>query len=364
MQKSLKRKLIVAITILGSLWPNLIAMKAKKLFPSVKKINKDLYVGKVGEKFYVAMEQINQDNIDKWTEYARIQVSAGSHKPLKYLSSSDDSGHFLQVLKFYRDGKITSDNELWIAYASSRPVTGKAKKLGLCNPFIEMFVTVVTSPDALITSHMGISRTWKTAYDLQQKPPRRRKHPYQSVHLHSFAAKVMKLKNPRRKYMLTAPNPVMRNILLKKMPKDSIFVGDNLYQKELEEIEKDPKAWLIIRDLEIEGELHEDRDKRLNQEAEEMYRDFKCEEKNRLLKTNPPRIRITDQQFTIQKPDKTTFITFKKSTPVYQWMFTDPYRSIGLTCPYVLIDLDALSVFETLEQPKALIFPIQKIIGH
>jgi hypothetical protein len=342
------KQLMFTIIVLASLWLNLTAMEHQKLFPNVKKINCGLYVGKVADGFYLAMKRIDQNNIDDWLQYALFQGSAYSHIPLKkYLPDSSGIGHFRQVLSSYEQSEIIHNNELWVAYASNKPITKGDKPR---NSFIEMFLTVVTSPKALITSHMGISRTWEAAYDLQQNPPKRKKHPYQSVHLHSFAAKVMKLIDPKKVYMLTAPTPLMSKILLMKMPTGSVFIGDNFYQKKLNEIKKDPKKLLTEWDLKvIEKETVQDRDERLKEAVDFLYKDYKCKEKFSLLKTNPPRIiRTNNQGFIIQNSNGKTLVTFDRDVSTYQWMFTAAYKDSGLTLPYVLVDLDELSKIFTL----------------
>jgi len=318
---------------------------------NVNKISEGLYTGKVADTFYLAMERVDSKNINQWLKYAHEQVEFEAN--LIYLPNKDGSAHFELVLKEYQSDEINQkDNELWIAYASTIPVTKKTQ-LSDGGAHIDMFVTVVTSSEALITSHMGISRTWQAASDLQKKPPRRIKHPDQSVHLHSFAAKVTKMRDPEKVYMLTAPAIAMRDILIKKMPPYSVFVGDSIYQQELEAAEKDPKSLLTKFDLKDQkGETAQEREERLNKKARYLYDYYKIGEKMRLLKTNPPRIvRVKDgrkQTFTIQKPDGVLLVTFDQSTTDYQWMFAGAYISEGLKLPYILVDLDKLAAVSAL----------------
>ncbi len=323
-------------------------------FPGLKKINDDLYVGKVADKFYLAMERVTPETVGDWLRYAKRQVVAGERVNFKSLPSLDGSQHFQLVLEEYKSNVIHQKaNELWIAYASDIPVTKRAElntDEGDENPHIEMFVTAITSPDALITSHMGISRTWEGALGLDRTPPTRKKHPDQSLHLHSFAAKVMKLKDPRKVYMLTAPATAMRDIIIKKMPAGSVFVGDSLYQNRLEAAEKDRSILLSPYDLkERKNESADKRQERLKKEAQSKYDYYKIPERISLLKSNPPRIIRTrdgmQQTFTLQNPDASPLVTFDQSSPIYQWMFTRAYQDMVLHLPYILVDLDTLAQF-------------------
>ena len=84
-----------------------------------------------------------------------------------------------------------------------------------------MYVTVTTNANALITSHMGVTMSVEGA-------ARRLKGHSQakgtSVDLHAFAAKVMLMRNPLRKYMINAPMRDMEKIIAKALP-NSIHVG-------------------------------------------------------------------------------------------------------------------------------------------
>lgn len=129
-----------------------------------------------------------------------------------------------------------------------------------------------------------------------------------SVHLHSFTAKVMKIRNPKRKYMLFPPLHLMLEILVKKLPKNSIFIGDNLYQETLEQTYKNlnillsnnsfnprPHCFFVLNDKLLNYD-----DKRAfvklfskdKNKGKQFIKD-KYDERIRLLKTNPPLIKLT-----------------------------------------------------------------------
>ena len=336
-----------------------------ELFPDVIKISDDLYVGKVRENFYLAMERIDASNIDMWKNYAQKQETA-VRRGYSNLSL-DGIGHFILVLDQFREGIIKPSNELWVAYASNKPVTKKTDlnlDAPLKNPSIEMFVTVISSPEALLTSHMGISRTVENFIALEKEPPTAIKHPYQSVDLHSFAAKVMKIRDPRKKYMLTAPAIAMRNILIKRMPPNSVFVGDDLYQKRIEAAENDPMTLLGERELRVKAnETPTEREERLQSVTQKDYKRNDIKEKFSWLKTNPPRIIRTngkEKTFLIQNPDRTPLVTFDQSSPIYQFIFTEPYRDKGILLPYILIDLDMLAKAGGLVPLTS--YPLEKIL--
>lgn len=129
--------------------------------------------------------------------------------------------------------------------------------------------------------------------------------------------------------MLTAPTEIMRNILLNNLPQNSVFIGDDLYQKKLECIKT-----ILSKDL---------FDSTKNAIS--------------LLETNPPRI-ICDNslwylRFTIKNPNGTPLVSFHELTSTYQWMFAGlgVFRG-SLTFPYVLVDLDALANVKKLANIK------------
>lgn len=309
-------------------------------YPGVEKLTDDLYVGKVNDDFYLGMERVTDDNIAGWLAFAHDQLVVGCRKKdLKYLPSIDGSEFFEQVLHDYDDAVIAPYHELWVAYASSVPV------VGLFNiedaAFIDMFVTVITTQDALLTSHMGISRTWQAAQAIEEGT--RTKHADQSIHLHSFAAKVMRLRDHRKMYMLTVPVPSMRAILIAKLPALSVFVGDSVYNARLKVLQKGHEELQCAPVAEVVRKSDSFRRKA----ADDFYFYDRYKEQIGLLQTNPYRIirhqSDSVQEFTIQWPHGEPLVTFDEKTAAYQWLFTRSYVDLWLTIPYVLVDLDVLA---------------------
>jgi hypothetical protein len=286
MQKKLRALIIIFVFMNFSLC----AMEQREVF-SIEKKNDGLYVGEIAGKFYVALERINEDNLNTWLKYSRNQHRYISKKikkgeQLMYLPNANGAKSFKQVLECYKKNSIKHTNELWIAYASRKEVTGKAfLQVNSKKTDIEMYMTVITSPNAFITSHMGISRTWEMAEDLEKNP--QKKHKYQSLYLHAFAARVMRQIDSKKIYMMTAPNELMYKILLKKLPLDSIFL-----------------------------ENHD-------------FSHFSVESNTFYL-------------FTLSGEP---LVVFNELTLTYQWLYTQPYKERNKCFPYVLIVLEDLARF-------------------
>jgi len=319
-------------------------------WPAVKKINENFYVSKVANTFYLTMERVNDSNILDWLKYSARECCAIAHYALKRLNS-DGAGHFRNVLKYYNEKNFNKDADLWVVYASYIPKINKTLTADL--KAIDMYMSVITAKDALITSHMGISRSWQSAYDLEAydfvakqgdtklnefehlSECSRKKIPYQSMYLHAFAAKIMKNIDQKKVFMLTAPTNIMRSIILKKMPQESVFVGDNIYKEELED-----KTIPDINKSIILGKWHWNKE-RSNSVKLERIGDLRSG-----LVTNPPRIIIKADHFSIQNQNGENLITIESFNQTYQWLFTDPYVSHGLNCPYTLVLLDKLAHYK------------------
>jgi hypothetical protein len=321
-------------------------------FGGIKEIEKDhLYVGAVADDFHVAMERITDENAKMWKEYAASQYyKIRCSKPLKYLPIVGGCGHFERVLD--SADILMKNNELWVAYASNKEITQKAKLSipsgqFVSDPHIEMYVSVLIPSRAPVTAHMGISRTWEAAIDFQKKSTKRKKHPDQSVHLHSFAAQVSKLRDPKKVFMLTAPVEAMRTILIKKMPSGSVFIGDSDYQKEVEGYAQNPMSCLGEYDLQSEeNETEAEKKTRLEKIAVRRNKTFKIADKMSLLKTHPPRVKQIDDKdttkLTIFNADGLPLVTLDKSNLEDYWAFMSIYQPGSLLSPYALVDLGVL----------------------
>lgn len=210
----------------------------------IHKVSENLYVGQIKDRdLRVVMERVDEVNIRQWQQYISVQsnprvVSLASCSLPRGGTTGDGSLHFQRVLADVNYLK----NEIWVAYvtraAQPTAIPDEMKYYSIFdidsslsgggNTFardIQMSVTVTSSPDALITSHMGIARSFEGSLSSEKGI---------SMDLHSFAAKVMLLRNPDRKYMINAPVFAMEEIVLKALPQD-VFVGTREMQKILEE---------------------------------------------------------------------------------------------------------------------------------
>ncbi|MBX9977304.1 MAG: hypothetical protein K2X98_03550, partial [Alphaproteobacteria bacterium] len=211
---------------------------------NIKKVNDNFYVGKIKDQpLWLVMEHIaDKSTLDKWKDYIDVQTNPRSvdfaPKGSKKFTT-DGSATFRTVLN-------TTDmhkNEVWVAYITSNPnprpiaeSTGsswdwyKAEQLfPPTNSFakdISIFVTVTSSQNGLITSHRGVSISLEGLSNKVRGL---------SMDLHSFAAKVMLIRNPERQLMVNAPVLAMEKILAEAMPKGSVFAGTREMQQLLME---------------------------------------------------------------------------------------------------------------------------------
>jgi len=196
----------------------------KELYKNVKKVDDTFYISKIsGKDLWLAMERVDDHNYEFWKNYSKIQNNSRVRSYAGSKLSSDGSAHF----EFVFNENLHKKNEVWVAYITrSNPpykiksdyydnVSFEMNQFPDFQKNIEMFVTVTSTPSALITSHMGIS------VSLEREQIRTKGT---SIDLHSFAAKVMLMRNPQRKYMINAPAFAMEEIILKELPK-AVFVG-------------------------------------------------------------------------------------------------------------------------------------------
>lgn len=239
------------------------------LYPNIKKVSDGLYVAQMpGHDLRLVMERVDSRNIDLWKTYICWQscpwvvrrVWCRTDKNGKQLQGgtvADGSNHFKMVLSEAGWDK----NEIWVAYitAEQSPVGIPAEMSAysasdiydLSNAFaagVKMFVTITSNPEALVTSHMGIAASAESTGNRPKGI---------SVDLHSFGAKVMRMRNPQRRYMINAPVWEMEKIMIDGLPQGSVFVGTREMQKGLEAVEpltyedfiKSPEAELIAEKM-------------------------------------------------------------------------------------------------------------------
>ncbi len=333
-------------------------------------VGSELYAAKIPHRadfedreLYCVMERVNDDNIKSWKQYANVQgharvvettlslVGEDGKKLFPKGNPGDGSQHFNEVLK-----KTSRQlNEIWVAYVTTnrkiehissgfsvyytpghidetlhlhhKSWTGSPDRAG--NSFaknIQMFVTVTSSPEALITSHMGIATSVEAIITGRMKGI--------SVDLHSFAAKVMLQRNPKRRFMVNAPLPTMEEIMLKALPTGSVFIGT----REMLEI-YNTKSWTYFaKDDPREIKLV----KMMREHPSFLSVDDDGEEQGRRFK----------EKFTIYDKDDPTRVwlgPIDDRSPTYNWMFASAFIPAGFT-HYVVVDLLALANARPIER--------------
>ncbi len=209
----------------------------RHLYPSIRKITNTLYSSRIPEKnLTLVMERIDARTQPLWEKYISVQSS-------NCLFVNDQKKEGSTARGSFQFGRVLNqvsyiENEMWVAYITK---TDKPKAISdsmrwcseqnviqCSDPFakdIEMFMTVTSSPKALITSHMGIASSVEGVKNRTKGT---------SIDLHSFAAKVMLMRNPRRRFMVTAPVYAMEKIMTEALP-HSVYIGTRELQKALKE---------------------------------------------------------------------------------------------------------------------------------
>ena len=170
---------------------------------SIEQVNDGMYKGYLEDRpsFEFVLERLSDKNYGHWKYFIHNQLQGRTEH------LGEGSLHFKKVLQ-----EVSyTDNEIWIAYLNDTD-----------NKRIVMYVTVASSPNALITSHMGIAKT-KEAFEAELKGFKGYKGI--SMLLHSFAARIMLLRNEQRKYMINAPAHVMEKIVYDSLPNGTVFIG-------------------------------------------------------------------------------------------------------------------------------------------
>ncbi len=297
-----------------------IEQKAQAHYAGVTKVNDDLYVGQAADdggkpidKFYLGIERVKNDTLGEWIKFADNELHQCLAETVPNFSE-EGVEFFHYVLSDFKTELIKPSNEVWVAYVSDAPT----EKRGIIHSLdrIKMYVSVTTSADALLTSHVGISRTFKEAKIKKEH----RLRPDESMHLHSFAAKVMKERNPKRAYVFTFPTDVMRDIFINKLPKGALFIGDNIYAEFLKN-----KKNILVLSYGAEGYA----------------------ERIAWLKSFPPRVNIKKvnneiEDFSIQMPSGDT-LKIERANKNYQWLFTSTFQAGYIDHPNVLVDLEVLA---------------------
>ncbi len=293
------------------------------LYPHIRKIDNGLYFAKIpGHDLYFVMEQVTGHNIEQWKQYASIQsndrviswatnVSVGGGKLAKN-PPTDGSAHFKKVLS-----EIPSHADVWVAYITSNPVPQhipysmkhySADDTSGGEEFsknIKMYVSVTSSPEALVTSHMGVAFSVESL--LLGRPSGI------SVPLHSFAAQVMLCRNPHRRYMINAPALAMERILLKALP-HSVFIGTREMRHQMEKSLHSSLEEFLRENPHLEQETLK---KKLKSAEKELRRE------NRVLKEDLSDRESTSEEQIIQNAIESLSSSYLKMGPAKEFIISD-----------------------------------------
>lgn len=192
-----------------------------------------------GKDLWLVGEQLSKKNIGLWRHYINQQTNSKAIGFISGLSTKDGrsvqkgtlgdgSKHFKGVL----DGVYgKGNNKVRVIYVTraEKPIRIPDNIEEYLSDFsgnyefasnIEMFVTVTSSSEALLTSHMGIARSLEGAQRIFMEDGVKGISPY----IHAFGAYLELMENPHKKFMINAPMFAMENIIANALP-DHTFVG-------------------------------------------------------------------------------------------------------------------------------------------
>jgi hypothetical protein len=165
--------------------------------------------------------------VAKWVQYAKTQLDP-TFIPNSFRMSGGAALYFNRMVstrEYY-----TNPNHLWVAYLMPESCQDNGREYGKWMDNIEMFMSVVTSTDARVVSHMGISRSIAAAKRRMTKEGKGQVN--MSILLHGFAATCTAILYPEKLFMLTTPNSTMRGILLAHVhDKTKVHIGEFPFAK-------------------------------------------------------------------------------------------------------------------------------------
>ena len=335
----------------------------------IQRLQAGLYTCQIAEDLYFVLEKFDQqtaeiqssrrkadrvtDDFYYWSDFNKQQKQLIESEKYRNLLGRDvGSDYHDGITSFGRmldsaqeaGKKPWGDQcELWIAYVSYVPIRAKACEQNLSHADIEMSFGVFNDKELPFTVHMGISRS------LSAKDAGRIQHSRISVDLHSFAAHVMKIVDPRKEYMITVPLKGMRNILQTSLPQGSIFIGDDKHDERVREAMGGNQKVLLERDA----------FKDMNEGAAIEYANKLLGMWAPLLETCPPKI---SHEYAVMPSGFNKAMTFMltckdgnvKIIPTcssepgmyysrYDWFFNNRALSPRIELPYVVVDLEALA---------------------
>lgn len=153
--------------------------------------------------FYIT--KVTDSNYKDWHEYCSKASAKGN--------ASIGGGSFFSSIDFY--DHVNTD--IWVSYISDKHISNPSIP---DNKSIEMVVTMMTSKNALWSSHVGIFRS--SLYNGNN-------HSNVSMKLHDFTAKATSMLYPEKLYMINVPAEVMLEIILKSTEKKYGSIVGHIY---------------------------------------------------------------------------------------------------------------------------------------
>ncbi len=212
----------------GVLCASHIDKKSGSYDPAHIKNDGDMYYTKLhGKSMWLVAQKLTDSNIRFWRHYAKEQTNSGAVNLANSVNKHfnvDGSMHFDMVLS-----TVFPHADTYICYVTNvRPKRIEDIAMESYNPIqtnysdrthyasnILMFVTANTHAESLLAAHMGISSSIESILEGVRGL---------SVDLHSFAAKVLLISNPKIIYMITCPSHIMESIIIKNMP-SNVHIG-------------------------------------------------------------------------------------------------------------------------------------------
>lgn len=333
-----------------------------KLMEGIVKVNDSLYYQDLlNEKIRLIIERLDDNNEKRWKELAELEMRYGFEMKTTIANEQkiklsghplDGARHFKMVL----DKVNRSQNQVWIAYITDDlRIPFQSLEYREWEDSILYCMTVVTSPEALITSHMGINKTINGS---------RKNFRGSSLRLHSLAAKVMLSLNPHRRFMINAPAWVMESIIADALP-GGLYAGTREMKEELDRIANmslnsylKTEEGIAEKNKLIESGYQEE--KKLLDKLKKSYssrfpdverKGGKKESLWEFMNQNPPIISLGHNGKTMrgnmviyEAPNREkVFLTISNDNKnIYQWMFTEPFQALGET-HYIAVDLEKLA---------------------
>jgi hypothetical protein len=210
-------------------------------YPGIVKPEEGFYIARMrspqGKDQWLVAEQVTKENHGLWSQYMDVQTHERSAEVAGQLAglkgtTLDGSRHFKRVLR-----EVSyENNDIFVIYITnaSQPVkivdglryyTHYTDKNSFADS-IETFVTMTSSPKALICSALGIASALENLQTRQKGT---------GLDVLSFGAKVVKMRHPNCKFMINAPVYTVENMVAKELP-NSTFVGTREQREDMQKV--------------------------------------------------------------------------------------------------------------------------------